>query len=121
MIVTVWNTTQYAEYEADPFCDHNIGEGFRDEPSQSSVRPRRNGAHDSGYSSEPRQDRGRTQQNGAHGSGYRGEPQKNIIDLLKKNILDDSDTLLMFALILILMRENADHKLIFSLLFVMFT
>lgn len=37
----------------------------------------------------------------------------------RKGIFDDGDTLLMFALLMILMRESSDQKLIFSLLIAM--
>lgn len=77
MIVTVWNTTQSAQYEAERCCDEHIEEKRADDRRKCSSK------------------------------------------VTRKGIFDDGDTLLMFALLMILMRESSDQKLIFSLLIAM--
>lgn len=82
-IVTVWSTTQSAEYSRD-FDDDE--EDFREEPPCREKSPR--------------------------------DISKCPPKLPTRSLLDDSDTLIILALIMLLMREKADTKLIFALLLV---
>lgn len=88
----VWSTTQSAEYSRD-FDDNE--DDFREEP------PRRDKAH---LDEPPREQ-------------PRNIP-KNPPKPQSRGLLDDSDTLILLALIMLLMREKADSKLIFALLLV---
>ena len=85
----VWSTTQSAEYSRDP---NNNEDDLREER-----KPRR----DKACLDEP----------------PRGAP-KCPPKPQARGLLDDSDTLIILALIMLLMREKADSKLIFALLLV---
>lgn len=87
----VWSVTQSAEYSRD-FDDERDNEAdFREEP--------------------PRCDRVRHEEPPREVPKCPPKPQS-------RGLLDDSDTLIILALIMLLMREKADSKLIFALLLV---
>lgn len=102
----VWNTTQSSYYEAE----RRSGDPA---PGNAVIYEKR--AARQTEKSEPR----RGEMRGERPSPPCDEPRCPPQAPPKKGLFEDGDALLMFALLMILMREKADRKLIYSLLFVL--
>lgn len=97
VIVTVWSTTQSAIYTRDTeddFCgdENELHDKIRWDERAEREKPDR--------------------------SAPRSECSQNPAKPTKRGLLDDSDTLVILALIMLLMREKADSKLLLALLLV---
>lgn len=104
----VWNTTQSSYYEAER-------RGGDNSPRGNAVTYENRAARQTDKREPPC-----AEERGERTAPPRDEPRRPPEAAPKKGLFEDGDALLMFALLMILMREKADRKLIYSLLFVLF-
>lgn len=104
----VWNTTQSSYYEAGR-------RGGDNSPNGSAVIYEKRAARQTDKREPPF-----GEERGERPAPPRDEPRRPPEAPSKKGLFEDGDALLLFALLMILMREKADRKLIYSLLFVLF-
>lgn len=97
----VWNTTQSSLYEAE---NARGGEYWREVPLRKRCEPPREAP--CGSSCEPVREAPREKP-------CRKRPEA------RRGLFDDSDTILILGLLIILMREKSDQKLILALLAVL--